>query len=152
MSYSESMQQIVNEYRKAEETWPATSRMVAAWAVRNKRWQPQESTVIDQCAAHLSRAMREEYITDQQGRRVRAKHAATFRSEGEQQTLWADIRSASYAHMELAFQQRRRGVVADCRQLKVDVDSYNENNQNGGHFQLSLDFTYDVEEHELCEV
>jgi hypothetical protein len=52
--------------------------------------------------------------------------------------------------MELAFQQRRRGVVADCRQLKADVDSYNQNNENGGYIQLSLNFTYDVEELELA--
>jgi len=150
MTYNEQLQDLVHQYRAAEQPWPATARMIAAWAVRNHRWNPQPSSIINQCADHLSRAMRDEYITDPQGRRVRAKHAATLRGEGEQQTFWADIRTAPHDHMELAFQQRRRGVVADCRQLKADVDSYNQNNENGGYIQLSLNFTYDVEELELA--
>ena len=41
-------------------------------------WAPQPSALIRQCAEELSRAMREEYVTDPQGRRVRAKHVATL--------------------------------------------------------------------------
>jgi hypothetical protein len=152
MTYNEQLQELVTKYVNANEPWPATARMIAAWAVRNKWWKPQPSSIINQCADQISRAMREEYYTDPQGRRVRTKHAATLKSEGEQQTLWADIRTADHEHMELAFQQRRRGIVADCHQLKADADSYNENNENDGCFQLSLNFTYDVEELELAEV
>lgn len=67
--------------------------------------------------------MREEYITDRRGRRVRAKHPVRTRRGGEQITLWDDIRTAARPHMEMAFQQRRNQIVGECRQLKTDVDS-----------------------------
>jgi hypothetical protein len=152
MTYHEQLQEMVNDYRKSEEPWPTTARMVASWALRTGRWKPQPASLLNQCADQISRAMRDEYITDPQGRRVRAKHAATLTEEGEQQTMWDDIRTAPHHHMELAFQQRRRGIVSDGHQLKKDVDSYNQNNTNGGAFQLSLDFTYDVQELELATV
>jgi hypothetical protein len=41
-----------------------------------------------------------------------------IKDNGKQITLWADIRSASHAHMERAFAQRRRQILGDCRQLK----------------------------------
>jgi hypothetical protein len=92
--------------------------------------------------------MREEYITDPQGRRVRAKHAA-MRLQGEiQLTLWDDIRTAGKEHMEVAFQQRRQQIVGDCKQLKTDVDSFNDNNKQGAVIQLTLNFTNDVAEAE----
>ena len=90
--------------------------------------------------------MRDEYITDTQGRRVRAKHAAAITEGGEQFMLWADIRTAPHKHMAIAFQQRRHQIVGDCRQLKVDVDSYNQNRTPDQPIQMIFDFTYDLEE------
>ncbi|MGA2060991.1 MAG: hypothetical protein ABSG67_10955 [Thermoguttaceae bacterium] len=58
------------------------------------------------------------------------------------------MRTAPAEHTESAFQQRRTQIVGDCRQLKVDVDSYNDNNQFGAHYQLMLNFTDDVAERE----
>jgi hypothetical protein len=45
-----------------------------------------------------------------------------------------------------AFQRRRAQIVGDCTQLKIDVDSWNENNLVGGSYQLWLDFADDVAE------
>ena len=53
--------------------------------------------------------MRDEYITDAQGRTVRAKHAAQF----EQTVLWDDIRTAPREHMEVALQGRRKMILGD---------------------------------------
>ena len=57
-----------------------------------------------------------------------------------------DIRSASREHMEIAFQQRRQQIVGDCRQLKRDIDSYNENRCLERAIQASFDFTWDLAE------
>jgi len=92
--------------------------------------------------------MREDYITDPQGRRVRAKHAARFEEGGRQKTLWADITTASRNHMAVALQQRRQQVVGDCWQLKMDVDSYNDNKSPGDPIQMIFDFTDDLAEME----
>ena len=97
--------------------------------------------------------MREEFITDPQGRRVRAKHAARMdRDEGEQGALWDDIRTASHEHMQVAFQQRRQGIVGDCHRLKVDVGSYNDNRGPVEPIQMIFDFTSDLLEMEMVNV
>ncbi len=151
-AYSEQMQRIVRDYMADGQEWPATTREIAAWAITRKRWEPQRSALIDQCAEQLARAMREEYITDSQGRTVRAKHAARIERDAQQLVLWADIRTASREHMEIAFQQRRQQIVGDCRQLKTDVDSYNDNGNSGRPIQMIFDFTDDLAELDFARV
>lgn len=145
-TYTRQLQKIVDAYLRDANPWPATTHEIASWAVRKRLWQPQASAVIDQCANQLSRAMREEHITDPQGRAIRAKHVARKVRNGQQVALWADIRTADRQHMEIAFQQRRQQIVGDCRQLKTDMDSYNENWSSGEPIQMSFDFTLDLEE------
>ena len=147
MTYSEQLQSIVGEYIADGQNWPATSTQIAAWAIPRGRWKPQRSSLIRQFAEQLSRAMREEYIRDPQGRVVRAKHAARV----EQKSLWADIRTAGRKHMQIAFKQRRQQILGDCRQLKADVDSFNENRSPAAPIQLILDFTHDVAELEMLD-
>ena len=86
-TFSEQRQAIVNRHIEAGQECPASKRQIAAWAIVNKLWEPQRSTLIDQCAEELARSMREEYITDAQGRSVRAKHAARTKRDGEQLVL-----------------------------------------------------------------
>jgi hypothetical protein len=54
--------------------------------------------------------------------------------------------------MEVAFQQRRNQIVADCLQLKNDVDSYNENRKPVSPMQMIFDFTDDLAELELASI
>ena len=150
MSYSEQLRRIVRQYRRNGQSWPATTHDIAAWAIRQRLWEPHPSRVLNQCADELGRALREEYLTDPQGRKVRAKHVANIRSAGRQLALWDDIRTASREHMSVAFQQRRQQIVGDCRQLKVDVDSYNENRSAERPIQMIFDFTLDLAEIELA--
>ena len=150
MTYHEQLQRLVHRYVEAGEPWPATTHQIASWAIKNQLWDAQRAAVVDICAEQLARAMREEYIHDPQGRVVRAKHAARMRQDGEQVALWADIRTAGREHMAIAFQQRRQQIVGDCRQLKSDVDSYNENNNTGRPIQMVFDFREDLEELEAA--
>lgn len=152
MTYREQLQSIVAEYRANGQPWPATSHEMAVWAMETGRWQPQRSAMLRKCAEEFSDAMREEYITDQQGRRVRSKHVARIGDGAAQIPLWADIRTASRDHMEIAFQQRRQQILGDCRQLKNDVDSYNDNYNPGGALQMVFDFTDDLAEDELARL
>lgn len=144
MSYSEQLQKIVQEFRDAGQLWPASPNDIAAWAIEQKKWLPQRVDLVQQCARQISQAMREEYITDPQGRSVRAKHCRRV----EQTTLWDDIRTADKNHMEIAFQQRRQHIFGECRQLNTDVDSFNENRSPDNPIQMSFDFTRDLEEME----
>ena len=147
MSYNEQIQKrIIEQYRASGQDWPASSIDIARWAVAKRLWEIHPAAVIRQCADQIADALRDEFITDPQGRRVRAKHAAPYQKEGKQTLLWDDIRTASRMHMELAFAQRRQQIVMDCRQLKLDLDSYNQNYNNGKPIQSVFDFTYDLEE------
>jgi len=145
-TYNEQLQMVVRQYQEAGQPWPATTRRIAEWGYQQKLLVPYQSAIIRQFAEDLARALREEYYVDPQGRSVRAKHAARVTEEGEQLTLWADIRTAEPQHMEIAFQQRRQQIVGDCRQLKVDVDSFNDNANPDKPIQMVFDFTQDLAE------
>ena len=92
----EYLQDIVNDYIKAGEPWPAGRKDIARWAVRNKRWESPLQSKVERCAQELAEAMRAEMELDPQGRSVRAKHCAKiieYDDEGQkvrQQTLWFD--------------------------------------------------------------
>lgn len=146
MSYNDKLRDIANRYIGSGQPWPASARTIAAWAIRNGLWQPQPSDLVGQCADQLAVAMREEYILDPQGRKVRAKHAVREHGGPKNLTLWGDIRSAPRKHMLVAFQQRRQQIVGDCRQLKADVDSYNQNWAKSAPIQMVFDFRNDLEE------
>lgn len=146
MSYNDQLRRIVDQYVEEGEEWPAQARAIAAWAIRRGLWNAQPTDLVDQCAEQLARAMREEYYIDPQGRSVRTKHAV--RKHGGQQnlTLWGDIRTSPRDYMHTAFQQRRQQIVGDCRQLKSDVDSFNENQAPREPIQMIFDFTNDLAE------
>jgi hypothetical protein len=148
-SDNKRMQQLVEEYTKTDATWPVEPNEFAAWAVRIKDWEPTVEAKVKLCAEQFSRAMREEYTTDAKGRRVRTKHAVRIMKGTRQTTLWDDMRWAPHSHMVRAFQQRRDQIVGDCRQLKNDVDSYNEGHPDTPPIQLVFDFTLDMVEIEL---
>jgi hypothetical protein len=148
--YTSACAEIVAAYREAGEPWPAESKSIAIWAINSGLWKPHRGRMIAQCANDLSRAMREEYYTDPQGRQVRVKHAARYRGKPEhgepshQKTLWDDIRTADYEHMARAFALRRCQIVGECKQLKIDIDSYNDNNKEGKAIQTIFDFRDDI--------
>jgi hypothetical protein len=148
VSFNEQMQSLAKDFQAATGTVTFSLKEMGAWALREGRWAPGQDAILRQFCEEMSRALREEYIRDPQGRRVRAKHAV--RGEGETGYLWADIQTAPREHMLVAFDQRRDQIIADCAQLKADIESYNENQNDGDPIQLRLDFTKDVREYELA--
>jgi len=150
MTYGDQLRSIANQYFEAHGNVVATRREIAAWAIDQNLWHPQPSDLVDQCADQIARAMKEEYYIDPQGRSVRAKHAARIKQDGVQLTLWADARTAPRSHMKVAFQQRREQIVGECRQLKADVDSFNDNRSPDQPIQMSFNFTFDLEELEAA--
>lgn len=144
---AEALQDIINDYMDVNGNGPVDMKVIAAWAIATDRWEPKPISLVRMAAAELSAAAREENYRDPQGRLVRKKHVVReATSEGEQRYLWADIEDANPEHMRRSLSQRRRGILGDCRRLKTDLDSYNENNIHGGQVQLDFDFTCDLEE------
>jgi len=150
-TYAEQLRDIVKEYRHSGEPWPATAREIAVWAYNNEEVVPRPGSVVKQIAKDFADAMREDYYTDPQGRKVRTMHAARKHVDGKQKMLWDDIRTAETAHIERALQLRRQQIVGDCSQLKKDQDSFNDNNIYGAKIQLNFNFEKDLEEMETLE-
>lgn len=150
MSLLKQHQRIIRDYRGAEQPWPATAKDIAEWAIHGGKWQMQPSAIVKRCAEDMAAAMREEYYTDPGGRRVRLYHPARIKKQGELFTEWDDIRSASRSHMQLSFQQHRRKIAGECRQLKTDFDSYNDAHLDEQPMQISFNFEMDILELEAA--
>lgn len=149
-TYIKQIQGIIAQYRLTGEPWPASKVMIADWVMRQGLWELPESVARARCAEDIARAMREEYMTDPSGRRVRVKHPASTTIHGKQMVLWDDIRTAPREHMKVSFQQRRQQIVGDCRQLKTDVDSFNDRDPAEQPIQMIFDFTMDLAELEAA--
>lgn len=150
----DEMMQIVDAWKAGGGAWPASTAEIAEFAVRKKLYNVP-ARIRMMCAKDLAKAMREDYITDSDGRPVRRLHAARFVEEdGEgkpkQRTLWDDIDTADSSFMEVAFQQRRQQIVGDCRQLNNDVNYFNSKHPAAPRpIQLCFDFTDDVAEADM---
>ena len=138
---------LINSYIASGQPWPAEPKAIALWGMNNKLWLPRIDKLVNQATEELTDAMRNEYFTDPQGRRVRAKHAARVKREGKRMTLWGDWTSPP-EFMTVSFAQRRRLIVGECDQLKTDVYSYNQNANEGRAIQMSFDFGPDLAERE----
>lgn len=151
-NYAEQLKNIWKQYELAGHTSPVSAREVARWAIANNLWRPKPSDVESQCAEELAKAAREEYRINELGQRYRARHAVRVERNGKQLNLWADIDKAPRNYMEKAFAQRRRQILGDCVQLKVDIDHYNKSNCNEKPIQVVFNFTEDLAEHESVSV
>jgi hypothetical protein len=60
---------------------------------------------------------------------------------------WATGAEADPGHMRLALQQHRQYILGNCRQHKLNFDSYNDNNKFGARLPLfDYNFNKDLEE------
>lgn len=143
-SYYETLQKYADEYLE-EVGDRATTTDMATWALSTGRWYPPHDLILRACRIDFARAMREQYIKDDFGRSVRAKHAARVPEGGTQKTFWTDIRKATPDHMTNAFQQRREQIVGECCQLGRDQQFYNSLHPEEP-IQLEFDFRDDVME------
>jgi hypothetical protein len=154
-SFNSTVLGIVEKYIAAGGKEPICPREVARWAIDHREWDRHRTTAVSLCAKDIARALREDYYIDEKGRTVRARHSIReMRDDGsgqtEQLTFWHDHRTMPRPFAERSFQQRRVQIVGDCKQLKIDVDSYNDYHPGQDPIQLVIDFTYDVAESEMA--
>ena len=145
-TYPEALQRLVNEFIEESGKTIFTAKEIAMWALRTNRWKPPIDLVLRKCREDFAKALREEHIQDEFGRAVRAKHVARITHGDKQLHLWADIRNAPHEHVELSFDQRRKQIVGDCRQLDRDAAFYKSIHPQRPQIQMLFDFTDDVEE------
>lgn len=147
MSYKEQMQKLSDKFFAENQGQLAPAREIARWAITNNLWAPPPELAEEKCANDLADAMREQYLTTDDGRRIRTKHAARKEINGKQQTLWGDLfDNPPRDFLETALQQRRQQIYGDCKQLRNDTDFCNEEHFPKQPIQIVLDF-----EEELAE-
>lgn len=146
----ESLQEIVAEWRSLGYPWPSPLVPICEWALVTGRIDFSQTSQARVIAREMQAALREEYTTDPQGRRVRRKHCYPVQTPSGIKTqrtfVWCDIESAEPEEMRAAVTYRRGQIVSDAKQLKTDVDSYNDNNANGAFIPLQLDLRDDMVE------
>jgi hypothetical protein len=142
LSYDQHMQKLAMEYRQEFGVDVFDPDAVVDWAIATKRWGRKPPTQAQLCRRDLLRALRKQTYRDPQGREPRLMHFV----RGEQQTLAYDIRTAPPPAMRASLQDRRRGIFADVRQVNVDRESWNENNQYGGQLDMDFNFNLDLAE------
>lgn len=149
-TFNEQLVRIVEDYRAAGRPWPATAEQMAEWAVARDRFQITRGIAISQCKEKIARAMRLEHVRDRKGRSVRKYYAARIRENGQLVMKWDDL-NAERPFMEVSTANRRNQILGECRQLKNDVDSYNERRCPEQPIQVEFNFTVDLEELEQLD-
>jgi hypothetical protein len=131
---------------------PTSARQAVEWAVASGILELPKIDPYDILAGDMASALREEFATDDKGRRYRVNHAVRVTRGGVQHTFRAMLGHAPHSHVEKAFAQRREQIIGDCLQLRTDVDVYNEMNiGKRPAIQLILDFVDDVAERQIAE-
>jgi hypothetical protein len=143
-NFNEQLVRIVEDYRNSGQTWPASAEQMAEWAVANDRYELTRGMAISQCKEKIARAMRLEHVRDRKGRSVRQYYAARIRENGQLVMKWDDWNAGPF--MEVATANRRNQILGECRQLKNDVDSYNDRRCPDQPIQVEFNFTVDLEE------
>jgi hypothetical protein len=101
------------------------------------------TAVLNKCSQDIAEAMGETYSTVG-GRRTRVLHPATYQRQGVLCTVWDDLRTAPRSHMFLSFQQHRRKLVGECREVDTARMSWNDLHPKEEPIQISFDFTNDL--------
>lgn len=151
MSRKEQDVKLVRRFEEDHQRMPFDLHEVYQWAKANELWFPPKDLEEKKFIEEIAQALREEYFTAADGTPVRAYHAIVKNLDGRQQTLWANMFDAPREHIEEAFQQRRRGSLADCRQLKNDIDYVNHSRFEESPIQMSFNFDEDLAEEEALK-
>ena len=141
---------LVEQYKKAQGVEEIDLTAVAQWAIEQGRYRREPIDPLKALRRELVRALRSEHLTDAQGREVRKNHPVVMSDGQHRMSIWAEIFQAKPRHMRLSLSQRRQGILADCRQHKLDFDSYNDNNVYDQRLPaFDYNFNADLEEMDL---
>jgi hypothetical protein len=147
---------LMDKYSKAfpDEPLPLDPAKVAKWAYATGEWKPKETPPEEVLRRKLCRALRHRYMVDPQGREVRSYFAAVeevMTPEGlKRASRFYPLFKAPVNVVRQALALDRRQALATAIQMKLDFDSYNENNELGEVLEpLDLDFNKDIQEMSL---
>jgi hypothetical protein len=155
MTHKQTKQQrrmvfLFEQYKKMFGVDAVDTLTVAQWAFSEGLWKRPPVDPVKTLKREIARALRGQYIEDPQGRGVRKNHPLVTYIADERKVIWVDIQRAKPEQMRVSMAWRRNGVLADCKQMALDFDSYNDNNRYGITLPpLDCNFNPDIEEARL---
>ena len=146
-------------FQKKKNEWLSITRSdtvdttaMAEWMVANKEYQRPQKTLIQLCAAEISKALAHEMHVDEQGRTVRSNYSYRVEADGQRAWEWSTAELITPGNMRKAMTHRRNGLVSRAIQHATDVNSYNDNNKYGAQLELyDYNLNSDVMEADLPE-
>jgi hypothetical protein len=151
---SKKMNYIIDCYKQAhpDEGPDVSPDLVADWAMMQPDlWRPVQISPRDQLKRLVARSLRETYMTDPQGREVRANHPVftdVMTTDGPRRMArYYPLFQSPAAIARIFFSYKRKAALHDVMQLDLDFESWSDNNV----FRDSLDrpdynFNTDMEE------
>ncbi len=146
------MLHLIELYKKEhpEEGDEIDPESVSHWAIAEHKYVPIPISPEKLLRRKISRALKDEYITDPQKREVRKFHFVVEGDGTERHSKAYAIYDAPPEHMRISLAQRRRSALQDVLQLDLDLNSYNDNNKFGATIpQLDYDYNKDVAEKKM---
>jgi hypothetical protein len=126
--------------------------LVADWAMTQPElWKPIPISPRDQLRRLISRSLRETYMTDPQGREVRANHPVfedVNTADGiKRRAKYYPLFEAPAKVARTFFSWRRKAALADVMQLNLDFESWIDNNKLGETLDRpDYNFNLDIQE------
>jgi hypothetical protein len=142
---------LIEQFKRAHGVEEIDPWAAAEWAFEKGLWKRIPLNPVQILRREMTRAMRGEYILDPQNREVRKNHPVLDHQSGK--VIWVDITKAKPEQMRISFSHHRNRILAECKQLSFDYDSYNENNPHGATLSpIDFNFAADIEESKLPKV
>src|SRR5690348_12205251 len=122
-----------------------TKMKVAAWGIRNGKWEQHQESAIKELARDISRvAGKATFVDKETGQTVRKYHA--WRLGEDQPMFWSAIDSIAVENMRYSINARRDKSVDGLVKATVDARYFNKHHNPSDPIQVETDLTQDVSE------
>jgi hypothetical protein len=140
VSFNAQMLDIAQEWANEHDVDEIEIDKVYEWAIATGRYQRKPISLKQQFKAEMRQALTQQQHIDPQGRKIRTRKPVKLDWQGEQLTLWIDVRIAKPAIALKAFERDYEGIKNDVKRQSVEMQSYDDNNRYGATLTL---FDYD---------
>lgn len=148
-SKTKKLQKLFRHYKEVTGEREVDPKAALRWLVDHNLWVlPKPPDMLEQEARELSRALRDETLTDSTTGRPYRRNLSIVILQGDREVhRWFDIdeeKDRSKVHKSLI--ARREQAVDDVWRVNCDAEHWSNVNPGQASIQIPLDFTPDIEE------
>lgn len=142
--FERDIQAIIADYEAATGNMDWTRDDIAAWAIKNEKWEQRPISAIRELSKIIGRVARQVTFIDDDGNEVRKYHSYQL-GEG-QPRLWSSIDLITPESMTASINDRRDKLVDGAVKIVIDTEYFNDKHNPGDAIAVELDLTRDVKE------